>query len=440
MQSLKKYIRSLCIFNFAFFITSCSIQNQIKRQAQVSLIGIPSLSSAHIGISLYNLETKQYLYNYNGDKYFIPASNVKLFTLYAGLKFLADSLVAARVTLDNGIALVQATGDPTFLHPDFINQPLLDFLLQPSIESIKIYTPFATTSLGYGWAWDDFAEKYSAERDPFPMYGNLATVIYDYDGDSIRTVPPSLKPFVIGKPEPEKKWALTRDFGGHLYTIDTSKGDTENEKKVTLSTGKGIFAARYLADALHKPVEAEYYPFENGSGVPVYSQPKDSLFKIMMQRSDNFFAEQTLLMVANEHIGEMNEKTIIDTLLFYQLKDIPQKPKWVDGSGLSRNNLFTPQDFVWILDKLKNEYGLERMKVILPTANEGSLKGMLADYKGSVFAKTGSMSNVNALSGYLITKKNKLLEFSIILNHQQASAALVKKQMEIFLTGIIEHY
>ena len=440
MQNIKKYLRSFCIFNFAFFITSCSIQNQINRQAQVSLIGFPSLSPAHIGISLYDPKSKQYLYNYNSNKYFTPASNVKLFTLYAGLKFLADSLVAARVTLDNGIALVQATGDPTFLHPDFTKQPLLNFLQQPSVKSVKMYTPFATTSLGYGWAWDDFAEKYAAERDPFPMYGNIAMVIYDYEGDSIRTIPPLLKPFVIGKPEPEKKWTLTRDFGGHLYKIDTSKGDTEKVKKVTLSTGKGIFAARYLADALHKPVEAEYYPFENGPVVPVYSQPKDSLFKIMMHQSDNFFAEQTLLMAANEYIGEMNEKSIIDTLLFNQLKDIPQKPKWVDGSGLSRNNLFTPQDFVWILDKLKNEYGLERLKVILPTANEGSLKGMFADYKGNVFAKTGSMSNVNALSGYLITKKNRVLEFSIIINHHQASAAVVKKQIEDFLTGIIERY
>lgn len=438
MQNHLKYISFSCIFYFLFCITSCSVQKQINKQANRSLFGNALLQSAHVGICLYDPASKQFLYNYNSDKYFIPASNVKLFTLYAGLKFLADSLVAARVTINNGTAMVQAAGDPTFLHPDFIRQPLFDFLMQPSVKEVRIYTPFATTSLGYGWAWDDFAEKYAAERDPFPIYGNLASVTYDVLADSLQTIPPSLKPFVIGKPEPDKKWALTRDFGAHIYIIDTAKGNTEKEKKITMSMNKGIFAARYLADTLHKPVAEEYGAFETNKCFPIYSQPKDSLFKKMMYYSNNFFAEQTLLMAANEHNKEMNEKRIIDTLLSNQLKNIPQKPKWVDGSGLSRNNLFTPQDFVWILDRLINEYGLDRLKAILPTANEGTLKGMFANYSGKIYAKTGSMSNINTLSGYLITKKNKLLEFSILLNHYQVPAALAKSQVESFLTIIME--
>jgi len=59
----------------------------------------------------------------------------------------------------------------------------------------------------------------------------------------------------------------------------------------------------------------------------IHSQPSDSLFKPMMHRSDNFFAEQTLLMVSNEHLGYMKDEDIIDTLLSNDLKDIPQKTK-----------------------------------------------------------------------------------------------------------------
>src|SRR6202000_820549 len=106
----------------------------------------------------------------------------------------------------------------------------------------------------------------------------------------------------------------------------------------------------------------------------IHSHPTDSLLKPMMHRSDNFFAEQTLLMVSNEHLGYMNDEDIIDTLLKTDLKDVPQKPKWVDGCGLSRYNLFTPQSFVYILNKMKDEFGMNRMKVILPTGGEGSLK------------------------------------------------------------------
>ena len=106
----------------------------------------------------------------------------------------------------------------------------------------------------------------------------------------------------------------------------------------------------------------------------IYSRPADSVFIPMMYRSDNFFAEQTLLMVSMQRIHIMKDETIIDTLLNGPLADLPQKPNWVDGSGLSHFNLFTPQDFVTLLIKFKNEFGMDRMKRILPTGGNGTLK------------------------------------------------------------------
>src|SRR5215216_2947832 len=119
---------------------------------------------------------------------------------------------------------------------------------------------------------------------------------------------------------------------------------------------------------LHRPLPNEVVNYKTYT---IHSQPTDSLLKPMMHRSDNFFAEQSLLMVSNERLGFMNDARIIDTLLKTDFKDLPQKPRWVDGSGLSRYNLFTSQDFVFILNKMKNEFGMERIKVIFPTGNEG---------------------------------------------------------------------
>ena len=70
----------------------------------------------------------------------------------------------------------------------------------------------------------------------------------------------------------------------------------------------------------------------------------------------------------------MNDEKIIDTLLKTDLKELPQAPSWADGSGLSRFNLFTPNDFVWLLNKMKNEFGIDRMKRILPTGGTGTLR------------------------------------------------------------------
>ncbi len=99
------------ILNFAFLLltfSSCSINKRISREAHHSLIDTRDLVSAHIGISIFDSSSNKYLYNYQSDKYFIPSSNVKLFTLYAGLKYLGDSLVAARVADNEGTVSISS--------------------------------------------------------------------------------------------------------------------------------------------------------------------------------------------------------------------------------------------------------------------------------------------------------------------------------------------
>jgi D-alanyl-D-alanine carboxypeptidase/D-alanyl-D-alanine-endopeptidase (penicillin-binding protein 4) len=431
-------VHSLTFFFAIFLLVSCSTQKQLGKNARAYLLDQKELLPAHIGIAVFDPATNQFLYKNQSDHYFIPASNTKLFSLYAGMKYLKDSLIAARVTMDEGTAIIQATGDPTFLHPDFKNQPLLKFLQQKTITSVRINTAFASKPFGRGWAWDDYPYDYMAERDPFPIYGNLATVYFE--GDTVRTNPPVIKPFLIGTPERGKKWDVTRNLAAHFYTIDTTGGTLAPSKTITMSMEKGLFASRYLADTLHKEVNTDYTPQNSTSGFPVYSQPSDSLFKIMMHRSDNFFAEQTLLMAANEHLGEMNDTKMIDTMLKTDLKDLRQRPKWVDGSGLSRYNLISPEGFVQLLKKLKDEFGFERLKIILPGANEGTLEGLYKGYEQHIFAKTGTISNNLALSGYLITKKNRQLIFSVMVNNHQASAPFIRKGIESFITSVIDRY
>jgi len=135
-------------------------------------------------------------------------------------------------------------------------------------------------------------------------------------------------------------------------------------------------------------------------------------------------------------LGVMNDAKVIDSILKSDFKDLPQKPRWADGSGLSRYNLFTPQDFVVILDKMKNEFGMERLKEIFPTGNDGTLANYYKADSTYLFAKTGTLSSVVALSGFMYTQKNKLLLFSVLVNNHQASAINVRRAVEAFLQGL----
>jgi len=172
----------------------------------------------------------------------------------------------------------------------------------------------------------------------------------------------------------------------------------------------------------------------------IWSRPSDSLFRPMMVESDNYYAEQTLLMISQSLLGRMNETAVIDTLTRVIMNDLPEKPKWVDGSGLSRYNLFTPRSFIYILNKLSIDFGRERIIKLLPTGGQGTLKTRFLSDSAYVFAKTGTLSNNCALSGYLLTNSGKWLIFSILVNHYKTGATPVRNASDRFLVWLRENY
>src|SRR5215470_14313109 len=84
---------NVCILGSLFYIlSSCSIQKQISKSASQLVLKDSSLKTAHVGISIYEPGANKYWFNYQGDHYFTPASNTKIPTCYAAMKYLGDSL------------------------------------------------------------------------------------------------------------------------------------------------------------------------------------------------------------------------------------------------------------------------------------------------------------------------------------------------------------
>lgn len=429
-------------------LSSCSVQQKISKSAK-QVIKDSSLLTAHVGISIYDPESGKYWYNYQGDKYFVPASNTKIPTCYAAMKYLGDSLKGFLMAENDTVLIILPGGDPTLLHPDYKTQPALDFL---KTSTKKIYTTdvrWRSQSLGSGWSWNDYNESYMAERSPMPIYGNVLKWVQEMDTNN------KDRPIIIYS-IPEISWPVNFSaVNARIFDIKRTIGENEYELIQGSEKYKELYipfvthgiksSIELLADTLGKKIslmDKQNQVFKQMEFTLQYlkTQPTDSLLKPMMHRSDNFFAEQSLLMVSNELLGIMDDVKIIDTLLKTDFKDLPQRPRWADGSGLSRYNLFTPQDFITILNKMKNEFGMERIKVIFPTGGEGTISSYYKADSNYIFAKTGTLSGVVALSGFLYTKKGKLLIFSTLVNNHQASSTAVRRSVEKFIQGIRNKY
>jgi len=165
----------------------------------------------------------------------------------------------------------------------------------------------------------------------------------------------------------------------------------------------------------------------------IYSQPTDSLLKLMMQRSDNFYADMCLQMVSQLTLKKMDESAVIDEILKRDLSSLPQEARWVDGSGLSRYNQFSPNDMIHVLNKLRDEQSWERIKTIFPKNGIGTLRAYKTKKEDFIYAKTGSLSGVLCLSGYVFTRKKKWYTFSIMVNNHHGSPSVIRKKMEAFL-------
>jgi D-alanyl-D-alanine carboxypeptidase/D-alanyl-D-alanine-endopeptidase (penicillin-binding protein 4) len=426
---------------FLGLFTSCSIEKNLSRSAQQLVIKDSSLSAAHVGITIFEPETNKYWFNYQGDHFFVPASNTKIPTCYAAMKYLGPNLRGLDYLETDTVMFIRPTADPTLLHRDYPVQPAFTFL--QGVHKRLAYTQpqWEAEVYGSGWAWNDYTESYMPERSQMPIYGNVIEYkltkndnSYELKGDiffmryDLNSYVDPMNPHIRIK---RRKYANTFDVSPASTNINFTKDQFpfrtfENE--------------RLLEDTLKKAWLTNVYPPSKAKFNSIYSRPTDSLLRPMMHNSDNFFAEQSLLMVSNELLGKMNDADIIDTLLKTDFKDLPQKPRWADGSGLSRYNLFTPQDFVAIFNKMKNDFGMDRIKLILATGGEGTLSSYYKKDSSYIFAKTGTLSGVVALSGFLYTHKNKLLIFSVLVNNHRSSATAVRKAVEKFLQGIRDKY
>ncbi len=396
-----------------------------NKKHQQSLV-VDTSHNYFTGLVVYNPKNGDTLISRNATNYFTPASTVKLFTLYTALNTLSDSIATISYHETADRFYFKPLADPSFLH-DSIPNSTFDFLNKQTKDLILVPDDFSDFIYGSGWQWDDYEFYYMPEKSLFPIYGNLATlsegtIIPPFFNKSVR---------VIDTP------TFNRDFTQNIFYKDSIL--TETKREIPFKTSLEL-SRQLLSDTLNRPVYM-VKDLVDFTFIPHKSTPTQALYNRLMYESENFIAEQLFLIIAKEKTDSYQVKNTIDYALDSLLSDIPDSPRWVDASGLSRYNLFTPNSMIYLLNKMYNQYGENKTLSLLPkNGKNGSLQKWYPSKTTNLFAKTGSLSNNHNLCGFIKTKKGTVLIFSYMNNNYTQESSTIRKSMNKVLQQLYNEH
>lgn len=415
--------------------TSCSTY----KTANNSFKNSNAFRQGFSGLAVYDPETGKMLYEHNAEKYFTPASNIKLFSFYTGLKILGDSVPALEYFYNNDTLVFSGTGDPSFLNPDLPDSAVLKFLKET--KAPLAYLPPATEEkiFGPGWAWDDYNSYYSVERTPLPIYGNRVN-FQQKTGEAVNVSPGSFKDSLfIETPAAHSQFGIKRDQAKNRFVFYPYQNPETLNQDVPFKFSSELLV-QLLSDTLQKEVRIFTGAIpESAEKNKLYSIHVDSMYKRMMEVSDNFIAEQILLLSSKTISDTLSTGIAIKHMKENYLKDLPDEVYWVDGSGLSRYNLVTPRSMIKLLSKIEKEVPRQRLFNMLATGGKsGTLKNSYIAESPYIFAKTGTLRNNHSLSGYLRAKSGKILIFSFMNSNYTVPTSEIRTQMELILRDFYE--
>lgn len=440
-RSLRQWRMACLALALSATVFSCAPNAMMARKVGQEFKRSAVLKQYQVGFALYDKARQAMIFEKDADKYFTPASNTKLFTFYAGLKISPDSIPALRY-IERGDSLIfWGTGDPSFLHTQLKDSRAFQFLKNSGKQLFFAPGRYTGDFYGNGWQWDDYNAYYQAEINELPLMDNEVQIDISPKG-GVTVFPPSFAFCLLPDSSMNRGGGnVQREFNTNVFHVPDKPLPAKLSQQIPYKVSTAT-TLELLIDTLKLPVGLVQFPMP-ADAKRLYGINSDAVFRQMLQPSDNFIAEQLLLTYADQAGIEMNTSKIIAYIEKKYLQDLPDKIRWVDGSGLSRGNLFTPRDIIALLNLIDKEVGDEqRLFGLLPAGGKtGTLRTAYPKTEHPfVFGKTGSLSNNHNQSGYVVTNKGRVLFFSFMNNNFLLPTADVRKEMVRIMTYIHEKF
>jgi len=456
--------------------------NELREQLTAH-IEHPRFAAATWGVKVVSLETGKTLFERNAAKLFSPASNCKLFTIALALDQLGGdyriktSLYAKakpnRAGTLKGDLIVYGRGDPTFnarLHSNEIFAALAPLVAVLKNAGVKRITGdligddsfISGPPYGSGWSWDDMQYYYGAEISALTINDNTLDLSIKPGASNGAPCRLSLLPatgyLVVSNRTATATNGARRDI--NLYrpieqnviyvTGQLPLDDKGYSETVTIHNPAGLFIS-WFRETLTKSgikvsgknrslgwLERQGKPLDFSRLVELGaadSLPMRELARQVQKPSQNLYTDLILAHVGElERSSETGRGRLRGSASFQTSEDLGigglkvfvakagvkrGDVQFEEGSGLSRNNVATPDAIVTLLQFMSRHPEAESYLNALPVAGvDGTLKNRMKNTPaaGNVRAKTGTLRWASSLSGHVTTAAGEHLVFSIMLN------------------------
>jgi D-alanyl-D-alanine carboxypeptidase/D-alanyl-D-alanine-endopeptidase (penicillin-binding protein 4) len=456
---MKNFIKTfLFTAIFALTLTSVSAKNIFPAIQINSAIKKADISkNAVISVSIRDTKTGKQVYSLNADKPMNPASTQKLVTIIPSMATLGENYefkTALYVNKSNGDLYLKTGADPYLTTEDVkgLIKKLANYKIYKTKAFYTVDSIIDSNEWGEGWQWDDDMNPLMPKFSAYNIDKNLMGI--------------TVSPTVQGAPaEIETDVFYPTVFMNNVITGD--KNDVKLDRKNyispdvisatgTVKTEETIqvpvnFPRRYFVLRLKEILRAQkfdYYGEFSRSKLPKgakllaeVNHPIVDAENDILKNSNNMIAETVFKVAGGKYAkAEGSSLNSTDMLIDYYTKQgiKTDNIRIVDGSGVSKNNLITANFMTDALAKEALAPNFSSFESHMASPGEGTLRDRMLYFKGNLKAKTGTLSNISAIAGYLTTKGGKKYSFCIMISDPKSKSADKKAFEEYVLRNAYE--
>ena len=437
--------------------TLLSVQCSVFANAIDKTISQSEINKAGISISIKEVGSGKVVYEQNSQKPTMPASTLKILTLAASVDTLGkDYKFSTKLYKNTNNELFLKLGADPFLTSSDLNR-----IFESAVKDKKILSPkfiyvddyvFDSTEWGEGWQWDDDLNPLMPKFSSYNIDKNLLNITIAPTNINApaniftsKFYPITFMNLVTTGNENNISISRNNSISPDIITIEGTVKKQETEF-IPINHPKRYFILR-IEDAI-RSAKMDYYgkfaqkkvPSTNVYLVAQADHDLQTAISAILKNSNNFVAETVFKLAGGKYVNNTGSLANSQKMLnnyFDKLSLNYENIKIVDGSGVSKNNLMTT-DFM--TEFLSKQEVIDTLKPELPTSGEGTLKNRMLYFKDNLRAKTGTLSDVSAIAGYITSRTGRTYAFDIMINDPKSKSNDKKSLEEYILRDIYTNY